>query len=77
MDDKTKKDVKHAYIHGRNSIQDIARIYKVSVPEVLDQIGEGKSKTVQVPGDLIDEAEAGPNAQMNYGKDVPVTFTVD
>lgn len=77
MDTKTKTEILNAYQRGRNSIQDIARIFKVSVPEVLDLIGEGQSKSVSVPGDLISEAEAGPDATMNFGKEVKVPFSVD
>ena len=77
MDDKTKRAIITAYQTGRSSIQTIARVHKVEVSQVLDLIGEGSSTTVTIPGDLISAVEAGPGADMNYGKDVPVPFTSD
>lgn len=72
MDEKTKKEVVKAYQSSRNSIQDLARIYRVDVYQVLDAIGEGRLSKVRLEGDMIDENEAGPGAQMSYGKDVRV-----
>lgn len=77
MDGETRAKVIQAYQTSRNSIQDIARIFKVDVHEVMAAIGEGHSSFVHVPGDLIDQGEAGPNADMNYGKDVKIQISVD
>lgn len=77
MDAKTRLLVIEAYQTSRNSIQDIARIYKVDVHDVMEAIGEGRSSHVQFGGDLIDASEAGPNAPLNYGKEVKVPITVD
>ena len=77
MDNPTRKRVITAYQTGRSSIQDIARVHKVDVSEVLDAVGEGNLSTVNMPGDLISESEAGPNAKMNYGKTESIKFSVN
>lgn len=71
--------VQYHYMHGQGSIQDIARIYRMEVDEVLDLIGQSEMKTVrQSHGDLIDASEAGPGAQMNYeGKQFGVQFSTN
>lgn len=71
-----EKIISH-YQKGQGSIQDIARVYNVPVSYVLELIGHGNLASVQTTGDLIDSSEAGPNVQMNYGKDFIVPFTVD
>lgn len=77
MDEKTRAEIMHWYQVGTRSIQDIARIYKVSVDDVLEIIGERELSNVSMPGDLIDPSEAGPNADMNYGREVKVPYNVD
>lgn len=77
MTTKQAKEVKAAYQGARNSIQDIARIYGVTVQEVLDLVGEGRAGRVHFGGDLIDPTEAGPNADMNYGKEVNIPFSLN
>lgn len=77
MDDKLKTEIVKVYQTSRNSIQDIARIYRVDVHEVMEAIGEKKATNVQMEGDLISTEEAGPNAQMNYGKQVKVPITTN
>lgn len=59
-----QEKIKDFYQKGKGSIQDYARIYRVSVPEILDILGEGHLKTVEVgEGDLVDEAELGPTGR--------------
>lgn len=77
VDEAKRKEIYGHYQHGRGSIQDLARIYNVSVDEVLEITGNGELSTVYAQGDLIDASEAGPSAQMNYGKDFKVPFTVN
>lgn len=77
MDKATREKILEHYQRGQGSIQDIARVYRVSVDEVLDIVGEGHLGSVFTQGDLIDASEAGPNAAMNYGRDFKVPFTVD
>lgn len=76
MDEKTKEAIIGHYQKGQGSIQDIARVYGVSVDEVLRLIGAPELASVHISGDLIDANEAGP-AEMNYGKDVSVPFTLN
>ena len=77
IDDKTTKEIKHVYMTSSSSIQDIARIYRVTVDQVLEIIGAGNLGTVSTQGDIIDASEAGPGAVLNYGKEFKVPFTVD
>lgn len=71
-----KKRILEHYQKGQGSIQDLARIYRLSVDEVLEIVGERHLSTVSTQGDLIDVNEAGPNAQMNYGREFKVPFDV-
>lgn len=77
MDDELQKKILGHYQRGEGSIQDIARVYHLTVQQVLDVIGEGKMGTVHMDGDMIDASEAGPNAEMNYGRDLQVPFSLD
>lgn len=76
MEDIKEKILGH-YQRGEGSIQDLARIYRVTVDEVLEIVGEKHLGTVFTQGDLIDAAEAGPNAEMNYGREFKVPFDVN
>ena len=75
--DETREKILGHYQHGQGSIQDIARVYHVTVGEVLDIIGAPELTTVTAQGDMIDVSEAGPGAQMSYGKNFKVPFSVD
>lgn len=77
MDEKTATEIRHWYNLGKGSIQDLARIYRVSVDDVLKVVGESNLGSVAVSGDLIDAGEAGPGADMNYGKTYQVPFSTD
>jgi hypothetical protein len=77
MDKATEDKIIAHYQKGQGSIQDIARVYNVSVAEVLRVTGQGHLATVQTQGDMISAADAGPGAQMNYGKEFSVPFTTD
>lgn len=72
-----QEQVKYFYEHGRGSIQDIARVLHVSVDEVLDITGNGEMKTVETTGDLVDAQEAGPGADISYGKQHYVQYSTD
>ena len=67
----------HAYQTSSSSIQDIARIRRVSVEHVLVLIGQTEMTSVDIQGDLVDASEIGPGAEFNYGKTVAVPYTVD
>lgn len=77
VDQETKDKIYEHYLKGQGSIQDIARVYSVDVNDVLEIIGAPELSTVSTQGDLIDPSEAGPGAEMNYGKDYRVPFTTD
>lgn len=71
------EQIKFYYQRGKGSIQDLARIFNVSVDHVLILVGESNLGTVSTQGDMIDATEVGPGAQINYGKQFKVPFTVD
>lgn len=77
VDEAKRKEIYGHYQHGRGSIQDLARIYNVPVSEVLEITGNSSLSRVYSPGDLIDASEAGPGAEMNYGKEVDVPYSVN
>ena len=66
-----------AYQTSHRSIQDIARIFNVTVDHVLNLIGAGDLASVQIQGDLIDPSELGPGAQFNHGKIEHINFTTN
>ena len=77
MDKELQAKLVDHYQKGQGSIQDLARIYKVSVDEVLDAIGLGNDTPI-LTGDLIDQSEAGPEATVNSsGTPVKQTYSVD
>lgn len=76
MNEQTAKEIKGWYIKGKGSIQDLARIYRVTVEEVLELIGESGLGTVTTQGDMVDPSEAGPGVQLEHGKDFKVPFDV-
>lgn len=77
LDDKTSQAIKDHYMKGQGSIQDIARVYRVSVDTVLHLIGQDEMSSVDTIGDQIDPSEAG-NAQLNYqGTKHKVDYTTD
>ena len=74
MDDKIRTQVIKYYQSGKGSIQAIARAFGLSVEQVLEAICEQKAAGVTVQGDMIDQSELGPGAQMNYGRHYKVPF---
>lgn len=74
IDDELAKKVLDHYQKGQGSIQDIARVYRLSVDEVLHIIGQDELTTITTQGDLIDAQEAGPGAQVNYGETHKIPF---
>lgn len=79
IDDKTKAEIVDLYQHGRGSIQDYARIYRLSVEEVLEIVGERQAATVEIGGDLVDEDELGPTGrgQVNGPEQIGVPFSTN
>ena len=77
MDEETRSKIYAHYQRGQGSIQDIARVYRVTVQDVLQIIGAPELGQVSTQGDMIDASEAGPGAQLNYGKQFIVPFTVN
>lgn len=77
LDEETRAKIYEHYQKGQGSIQDIARVYRCSVEEVLQIIGQDELLRVEVQGDMIDPSEAGPNVQLNYGEQFNVPFTTN
>ena len=77
MDAETRKKIQEHYQLGQGSIQDIARVYRLDVSEVLDVIGQNELLEVESVGDLVDESELDPGTQINRGKRHRANFTTN
>lgn len=77
MDEDLKKKVIEHYNLGQGSIQDIARVYRLDVDEVLEVLGMQDMMTVQTMGDLIGQDEAGLETQLQTGRKYKVPYTTD
>jgi hypothetical protein len=77
MDEELIAKIKNHYQLGQGSIQDIARVYRCTVEEVLDVLGLSDVKTVESPGDLIDQTEAGPEAVLKVKNVHQARFTTN
>lgn len=78
MDAELRKKIFHSYQTGRSSIQDLARINRLEVSEVLEVIGEGNLNTVTMQGDMIDPSELrGTGAEFNNGKETRVEISTN
>jgi hypothetical protein len=84
LDDATKKKIYDHYIKGQGSIQDIARVYRCTVEEVLQIIAaDAVNKAdytslteVETTGDMIDQAEAGTTPVNMLGQKHRVNFDI-
>lgn len=77
MEDELKKKINDHYQKAQGSIQDIARVYRLSVDEVLEALGMEDMMSVETTGDLIDQKEAGPDALLNHGQRHKVEYTAN
>lgn len=77
VDEDTAKKIWDHYQKGQGSLQDLARIYRVGVDDVLEIIKETELSTVALTGDLIDPSDVGPGGEFNHGKQVKVPYTVN
>lgn len=70
--------IMYHYQRAQGSIQDLARVYHVSVEHVLEIIGQKDMSEVLTQGDLIDQSEAGPEVTVNpYGNPAKAKYTTD
>lgn len=76
--ENVQNEIKEHYQAGRGSIQDYARIYHLTVPQVLEIVGEQDLGEVEIGGDLIDASEIGKNnvGEINppHQEDVPFSL---
>jgi hypothetical protein len=79
IDAETDAKILELYQLGKGSIQDYARIYRCTVEEVLQIVGETDLAEVEMTGDLVDEKELGPSGrgQVNPGEKVEVPFSTN
>lgn len=77
MDEDLKKKVIEHYNLGQGSIQDIARVYRLDVDEVLEVLGMQDMMTVQTMGDLIGQDEAGLETPLQSGRKYKVPYNTD
>lgn len=76
LDDDTIKKIQDHYQKGQGSIQDIARVYRVTVETVLHHIGMDDMTSVAFIGDQIDAEDAG-TAPLNQGETRRVTYSTN
>lgn len=77
MDKELEAKIKNHYLLGQGSIQDIARVYRLTVDEVLDVLGLSDVKIVEGAGDMIDQHEAGPEAVLREKNIYRANFTTN
>lgn len=77
MDDELKAKIKQHYNLGQGSIQDIARVYRLDVEEVLEVLGQDDLLQVESVGDLVDASEVDPGTILNSSKRHRVHFTTN
>lgn len=68
MDEELRKKVNEHYQLGQGSIQDIARVYRLDVNDVLDALKLNDVLEVESVGDMVDESEVDPGTVINHGK---------
>lgn len=70
--------INYRYQHAQGTIQDLARVYKLEVDEVLVMLGMSDLSEIQTTGDLIDQSEAGPEVHVNAkGNSAKANFTTN
>lgn len=77
MDDTLRKKVNEHYQLGQGSIQDIARVYRLTVEEVLEAIGQTELLSVEGVGDLVDQEEAGAETKLKARNIYHANFTTN
>jgi len=77
MDELTAGKIKQHYQKGEGSIQDLARIYRFTVEEVLDVLGLSDLKEVEGMGDLIGTNEAGPEVVIKTSNKYKANYTTN
>jgi hypothetical protein len=77
MNAKDKQKIIDHYQKGQGSIQDIARVYRYTVQEVLQVLGMTDLLEVETQGDLVDSSEVGPGIQLEQSKIHGVSYTTD
>jgi hypothetical protein len=77
MNEDDKQKIIDHYQKGQGSIQDIARVYRYSVQEVLQVLGMTDLLEVETQGDMVDSSEVGPDVPLEYSKKHNINFTSD
>lgn len=73
-----EEKIMYHYQRAQGSIQDLARVYKLSVDEVLHILDLDDMTEIQTQGDLIDQSEAGPEVRVNpQGSTAKAHYTTD
>lgn len=77
MDKELHAKINEHYQLGQGSIQDIARVYKLEVADVLEAIGQTELLEVESVGDLVDARELEPGTQLVQSKIHRAHFTTN
>lgn len=72
--DATEFSIKRHYDCGRGSVQDYARIYRLTVEEVLEILKQPEMSVVETIGDLIDQDYAGKTPVNESGEKYKIPY---
>lgn len=77
MNEELHKKINEHYQLGQGSIQDIARVYNLSVEQVLEAIGQTEMLEVESVGDLVDARELEPGTPIVASKKHRAKYTTN
>lgn len=77
MDTELRKKINEHYQLGQGSIQDIARVYRLSVEEVLGVLGLNDLLEVESVGDLVDRSEVDVDTVISRSKKHKATYSTN
>lgn len=77
MNEEEKAKIKQHYQKGEGSIQDLARVYRCTVEEVLAVLELSEINSVEGIGDLIDQDEAGEDTPLIPFKKYKQKYTLN
>lgn len=77
MDEELRAKINEHYQLGQGSIQDIARVYRLDVADVLEVIGQTELLEVESVGDMVDAKELEPGTPIIHSKVHRANFTTN
>lgn len=77
INEEDKAKIKNHYQKGEGSIQDLARVYRYPIEDILDLLGLSDLSSIETSGDLIDQEEAGPEAVLKASNKFKQKYTLN